>query len=129
MNGFVKKKQVAYPTLSLWYLTLYFSLSKRWDIPDELDCIASFLDLRFKFLNFLSENQIKSTKQSLKIRIELLETPASIPTTPHLNSTSIFLDFFNQNISSQPPISPINTEISFYLQIPALPVLVKMVTG
>ncbi|CAI2197141.1 14995_t:CDS:2, partial [Funneliformis geosporum] len=61
------------------------SLSRRWDIPDELGCIASFLDPRFKFLYFLSEEQIESTKQSLKTRIELLETPASILTTLHLN--------------------------------------------
>ncbi|CAI2184638.1 16175_t:CDS:2, partial [Funneliformis geosporum] len=100
-----------YPTFSLWYPTLYClrnclnkiacnikspqikivcneilaSLSRRWDNPDELGCIASFLDPRFKFLNFLSEDQIESTKQSLKTRNELLETPVSIPTTPHLN--------------------------------------------
>ncbi|CAI2186045.1 9922_t:CDS:2, partial [Funneliformis geosporum] len=74
-----------YPTFSLWYPTLYClrnclnkiacnikspqikivcneilaSLSRRWDNPDELGCIASFLDPRFKFLNFLSEDQIE----------------------------------------------------------------------
>ncbi|CAG8817888.1 13026_t:CDS:1, partial [Racocetra fulgida] len=45
------------------------SLHKCWDIPDELGCIASFLDPRFKFLNFLSPLQKENTKQNLKTRI------------------------------------------------------------
>lgn len=139
-----------YPTLSLWYPTLYClrkylknithnltspqikvtcneilaSLHKRWDIPDELGCVASFLDPRFKSLNFLSIDQIETTKQNLKKQIEVSETSSSPFVTPILsNSTSIFLDFFNHDISSQPPISIVDTEISLYSQLPTLSIL------
>ncbi|CAG8716602.1 34885_t:CDS:1, partial [Racocetra persica] len=136
----------SYPTLSLWYPTLHClreylnnilqtitssqirtvcteilaSLYKHWDIPDELDCIASFLDPRFKFLNFLSPLQRENIKQNLKNRIELLETSNTLSTTTSSNNTSLFIDFFNQNSSSQPSTSQIDIKISLYLQLPAL---------
>ena len=44
-------------------------LNRHWKIPDELGCIASFLDPRFKHLNFLSEDKIENVKQNLKIKL------------------------------------------------------------
>ncbi|CAI2187407.1 13914_t:CDS:2 [Funneliformis geosporum] len=78
------------------------SLNKCWKLPHMLGCIASFLDPRFKYLGFLSANQIEDTKQHLKQQIELLETSKlqSISSITSLSyNNSIFIKFFNQNMT------------------------------
>ncbi|CAI2191739.1 6129_t:CDS:2, partial [Funneliformis geosporum] len=142
-----------YPTLSLWFPTLHYlkeylkniiqtitsqsivtvcnkilaSLNKRWELSHMLGYIASFLDPRFKYLGFLLANQIEDTKQHLKHQIELLETSKlqsiSLITSLSYNNF-IFINFFNQNmILKQSNVSPIDTEISLYLQLPTLSVI------
>ncbi|CAG8552901.1 12817_t:CDS:2 [Cetraspora pellucida] len=105
------------------------SLNKHWEILDELGCIASFLDPRFKYLSFLTTEQRENIKCNLKKQIESLESPlqsclnssTSVTLTTTISSNhSMFIDYFNQNLSSQHIPSSVDIEISLYLQLPPL---------
>ncbi|CAG8721239.1 2495_t:CDS:1, partial [Dentiscutata erythropus] len=41
--------------------TSYFSLKEYWEIPEKIELVASFLDLRIKNLKFLDNERIKAT--------------------------------------------------------------------
>ncbi|CAG8797570.1 13022_t:CDS:1, partial [Dentiscutata erythropus] len=91
------------------------SLNKRWEIPNKLGCIASFLDSRFKYLTFLMASQIENVKYSLKRQIELFESPSQsclVSSTTTTSNHSVFINYFNQNLSLQYTTSLIDLEIS-----------------
>ncbi|CAG8810358.1 12553_t:CDS:2, partial [Racocetra persica] len=105
-----------YPTLSLWYPTLF--------------CLKEFLQNTKRNISshqIIVAEQIENIKCSLKRQIELLEPPSQpnlISSTISITSTtsdhSMFIDYFNQNLSLQHITSPIDIEISLYLQLSPL---------
>ncbi|CAG8542567.1 14608_t:CDS:2, partial [Cetraspora pellucida] len=100
----------SYLTLSLWYPTLY--------------CLREYLKSVVHTLTNLQIiivcNEILASLYRCWDIPDELETPTVLPSTSFSSNTSMFIDFFNHHLSSQPSTSQIDIEISLYLQLPSL---------
>lgn len=100
-------------------------LQSRWEFPQELCLKGSFLDPRFKSLDFVSQEMRKEIINQLQTEYEVLKNDLipSVPVRSNEDQSNLTTMGSFWKKKNERNVTPIKNEVQHYLNLPELPAL------